>query len=300
MDFNETTGEEEIKIKTKHIKKSTVDPDSGHYHKGEHEQCFAYAHNTCSDKHGFVIDKVTTAGNVHDSTSFKDLRDKVMKEHKDKIKYETLDAGYKTPAICREIIEDGKLPMMPYTRPKGKKGLFSKKDFGYNEEEDYYICPNYKKLEYSSTDKRGYKIYKSDPSICINCPLKDKCTKSKNNQKQLTVHVWNSYVDYAEQIRHSELWKMVYPLRKETIERTFGDCKENMGLRFTRVRGLRKNENNATMIFACHNLKKMALWKWEIDKKHKNEAYNITNNGSIFTKFLKCLNLFTKKLIYQN
>ena len=35
--FNDKTGEEEIKVKTKHIKKSIVDPDSGDYHKGEHD-----------------------------------------------------------------------------------------------------------------------------------------------------------------------------------------------------------------------------------------------------------------------
>ena len=69
--------------------------------------------------------------------------------------------------------------------------------------------------------------------------------------------------------RYTPLWKENYPLRKETIERTFGDCKEQHGLRFTRVRGLKKNEQNATLIFACHNLKKMANWRW---KRHQNQA----------------------------
>ena len=132
LDFNEVTGEEEIKRKTKHIKVSTTDPDSGHYHKGEHEQCFAYTHNTCSDKNGFVIAKVTTAGNVHDSTSFHELRKEVMELEKAKdITFEVLDAGYKTPAICREIIEDKKTPLLPYTRPKGQKGKLRKNEFTY-------------------------------------------------------------------------------------------------------------------------------------------------------------------------
>ncbi len=55
LDFNEKTGEEITKVKTKHIKVSTTDPESGHYHKGEHEQCFAYTHNTVSDKNGFDL-----------------------------------------------------------------------------------------------------------------------------------------------------------------------------------------------------------------------------------------------------
>lgn len=58
-------------------------------------------------------------------------------------------------------------------------------------------------------------------------------------------------------------------------ETVFGDCKEQHCLRYTRVRGLEKNKNNATMIFACHDLKKMAIWRW---KTHPN----INENNSIF------------------
>ena len=297
--FNEKTGEEEIVRKTKHIKKSLTDSESGHYHKGEHEQCFAYTHNTCCDKNGFVISHVTTPGNVHDSSSLKDVRDKVMEEYSDKIKYESLDAGYKTPAICREIVKDNKIPLMPYKRPMTGKGLFKKNDFKYNEEKDVYICPNNEELKYSLVDKNGYKIYKSDPRKCINCPLKDKCTKSKNNQKLYTAHVWKKYVDYAEEIRHSDLWKQIYPLRKETIERIFGDCKEQHGLRFSRVRGLRKNEINATMIFACHNLKKMAIWNDGNKKKEYISPLNIPNISQYIYNLLKNLKLCLEKAVYQ-
>jgi len=297
--FNEKTGEEEVVRKTKHIKKSLTDPESGHYHKGEHEQCFAYTHNTCCDKNGFVMAHVTTPGNVHDSSSFKDLRDKVMEEYSDKIKYESLDTGYKTPAICREIVKDNKIPLMPYKRPMTGKGLFKKYEFKYNEDKDLYICPNNEELKYGVVDKNGYKRYKSDPNQCINCPSKDKCTKSKNNQKIFTVHIWKKFVDYAEEIRHSDLWKKIYPLRKETIERIFGDCKEQHGLRFSRVRGLRKNEINATMIFACYNLKKMAIWNDRNKKKGYNSSLNTSNILTFIPKFIKNINFSMKKVIYQ-
>ena len=48
------------------------------------------------------------------------------------------------------------------------------------------------------------------------------------------------------------------------VSSVFGDCKEQTGLRFTRVRVLKKNEHNSTIIFTCQNLKKMALWSQEI------------------------------------
>ena len=77
----------------------------------------------------------------------------------------------------------------------------------------------------------------------------------------ITRHIWEEYKEQANENRYTQLWHDNYPLRKETIERTFGDCKEQHGLRFTRVRGLAKNKHNVTMIFACHNLKKMANWR---------------------------------------
>lgn len=287
LDFSVQTGEEVTRVKTKHIKKSTTDPDSGHYHKGEHEQCFAYTHNTCSDKNAFVLAVETTPGNVHDSTSFNDLRTKVMDKFSNQIKFEVLDAGYKTPAICRTIIKDDKVPLLPYTRPKGSKELINKKEFIYNENEDNFKCPNNEILRYSTTNKEGYKQYKSNSDKCASCPFKEKCTKSKNNQKIITVHVWNEYVEKANELRHTETWKEIYPMRKQTIERIFGDCKENMGLRYTRVRGLEKNKANATMIFACHNLKKMALWFSKSNKNIGKNAYILDKINNFWLIFIK-------------
>lgn len=70
-----------------------------------------------------------------------------------------------------------------------------------------------------------------------------------------------------DEIRHTVKWKEIYPKRKESIERVFGDCKEHHNLRYTRVRGLQKNQHQALMIFACHNLKRMARWSWKISTK---------------------------------
>lgn len=74
------------------------------------------------------------------------------------------------------------------------------------------------------------------------------------------------------------MFKENYPKRKETVERIFADCKEQHGLRFTRVRGLEKNSNQVLLIFSCHNLKKMALWKSKSSKKISNSTMNYINN----------------------
>lgn len=68
---------------------------------------------------------------------------------------------------------------MPYKRPMTGKGLFKKYEYVYDEYYDCYICPNIKVQSYYITDKNGYKQCKSNSDKCIQCPLKEQCTKSR-------------------------------------------------------------------------------------------------------------------------
>ena len=88
------------------------------------------------------------------------------------------------------------------------------------------ITPYNKVLKYSTTNREGYKEFKSDPIICEKCPMKSKCTESKNSQKVVTRHVWEEYIEKSEDIRHSPEGKKLYFLRSQTIERVFADAKE--------------------------------------------------------------------------
>ena len=133
----------------------------------------------------------------------------------------------------------------------------------YLQQYDVYICPNNKLLMYTTTTRDGYREYVSDPTECKCCPYRNECTKSKNMKKVILRHIWEEYRENVDERRYTKKWKEIYPERKETIERVFADCKENFGLRFTRLKGLKKNQQQGLMIFACHNLKKMALWNWK-------------------------------------
>ena len=113
-------------------------------------------------------------------------------------------------------------------------------------------------MHYVTTNRERYRIYKSNPKDCEGCPFLSQCTKSKNQEKVITRHVWESYKEEANHIRHTDEWKKIYPQRKETIERVFADAKENHGMRFTRLRGLERNQHESLIIFSCHNLKKLA------------------------------------------
>ena len=84
---------------------------------------------------------------------------------------------------------------------------------------------------------------------------------SRNHTKVVTRHIWSEYMEYAEEYRHVFQYKEIYKQRRETIERVFADAKERHGLRYTMLRGLEKVKMQATLTFACMNLKKLAIWK---------------------------------------
>ncbi len=52
-------------------------------------------------------------------------------------------------------------PLFPYKRPMTKEGFFGKYEYAYDEYYDCYICPGAHILKYSTTNRSGYKEYKS-------------------------------------------------------------------------------------------------------------------------------------------
>ena len=243
------TGEHEIKV-------STTDPESGWFHKGEHKQVFAYGVQTACDQHGWILDYAVNPGNLHDSRTFEDIYEKVSK-HKD-IEMIIVDAGYKTPAIAKQLLDDGIKPLFPYKRPMTKEGFFRKSEYAYDEYYDCYICPNGQALNYSTTNREGYREYKSCGAICAECPYLSQCTNSRNHQKIITRHIWEDYMETCEDIRHTLGMKDIYAKRKQTIERLFGTAKENHGMRYTQMYGKAKMEMKIGLTYAAMNLKKLA------------------------------------------
>ena len=239
----------------KEKKESTTDPESGWFHKGEHKEVFAYAMEAACDRYGWILEYSIHPGNEHDSKTFPAIYDKIKKFNPGAI---VADAGYKTPAIAKMLIDDGITPVFPYKAPMTKKGFFRKYEYVYDEYFDCYICPNNQILKYTTPNRDGYREYNSDPGICESCPYLSQCTQSQNHQKLVTRHIWQDYMDRCEDIRHTTGMKDVYDKRKETIERIFGVAKENHCMRYTRQRGKAKMAMKVGLTFACLNMKKLA------------------------------------------
>lgn len=210
---------------TKIVNESTTDPESGVFHKGEHKKCLAYAAQTACDEHGYIVDVTVNPGNVHDSVAFDGLYDRMTEKHPE-IKNVVMDAGYKTPWICKKVFDDDRIAVLPYKRPMGKDGFFRPYSYIFDEYYDCVLCPENKVLNYSTTNRDGYREFKSKGCKCEKCPSIGRCTESSKHEKLVTKHIWEEYIERAEDVRHTPEYKELYGKRKETIERVFADAKE--------------------------------------------------------------------------
>ena len=240
---------------------SATDPESGMFVKGEHERQFAYEAHTASDRKGFVLGVEVTAGNVHDSVAWDALYDQVTNRFPE-VEFVTMDAGYKTPWIAKRTLDDGRIPILPYTRHNYKEGTYRPWEYKYDPKEDHFICPHGGILRHTTTDRDGKRIYRSNTKHCKGCPFKERCGANEKGQKVMTRHIWQEYMDLVEQLRRTERGKEIYAMRKETIERVFADAKEKHAMRYTHYRGLARVTNWVRLKYAAMNLKKLAEWSW--------------------------------------
>ena len=273
---------------------STTDPESGVFHKGEHKKRFAYEAHTACDKHNFILGVHVTPGNVHDSVAFDSLYDELCKyypEHKTVV----ADSAYKTPWICKRIFESGRVLSTCYTRPKSKENNHPWWAYVYDEYFDDVICPEYHALHYSTTNRDGYREYKSRAYLCKTCPTRGMCTENAKCEKTVLRHVWQDYVEMAEHIRHMAVYKELYRLRKEKIERVFADAKEKHGMRYTQYRGLAQVTNWVKLKFAAMNLKKLAIWKWNATHPGSDVRKPTRWRGNLLPLFFLCSFTFHAK-----
>ncbi|KKJ75122.1 transposase, partial [Kiloniella litopenaei] len=258
-------GKKPLKVKErqaieKETKVSSTDPDAGYMvREGKPKGFFYLDHRTVDGKLGIITDSHTTAANVHDSIPYLDRLDRQRKRFDLRVQAVGLDAGYATAAIAKGLEERDILGVTGYRRPSHRKGYLPKRKYLYEKDLDGYRCPNGQLLTYATTDRNGYRHYKSDPQKCRNCPLLASCTANANNQKTVTRHVWQDARERADAHRLSDWGKALYKRRQETVERSFADAKQLHGHRYARFRGLTAVKVQCLLAAAAQNIKKIAL-----------------------------------------
>ena len=275
----------------KHIKVSKTDPESGYYHRDNKEKGFMYLeHRTVNGKCNIITDSYVTKGNIHDSVVCTERLDYQKNKLGLNINKVGLDSGYDTLDIKKYFEKENIFGVIQY-RSYGQGGTEVRKyEFIYLEEEDVYACPKTGViLPYRNIDKNGYKLY-YDRNSCAGCPFQNKCCK-KTKFRTIRRLIFEEVNERARERRLSSEGKELFKKRKTTVERSFGDSKQNHGYRWTKYKGVEKNQAYTHLICAAQNMKNIAIKRYNID----NDIYNNTQTHTFFIKIVKMLCFYFKR-----
>lgn len=288
-------GEKEFEYKDeyeeKHIKVSTTDPESGYYHRDNKEKGFMYLeHRTVNGKCNIITDAYVTKGNIHDSVVCEERLEYQKNKLDLNINKVGLDSGYDTMDIKKYFEKEGIYGVIQYRSYGQGKTKVRKYEFKYIKEEDVYICPRTGiVLPYRNIDKFGYKKY-YDRKQCEGCPFLSECC-GKTKFRTIRRLINEEINEKARERRLSPEGKELFKKRKTTVERSFGDSKQNHGYRYTLYKGVEKNQAYTHLICAAQNMKNIAIKRTKIDKSKQNKGH-YTN---IFKKLLKNIKIFSKE-----
>ena len=246
-------------IEEKEIKVSETDEESGYYHRDNKEKGFMYLdHRTVDSKCNIIVDCYITKGNVHDSVPYISRLEYIKRKYGFNIKEVGIDSGYDTIDIKKYLHDNNIYGVIAYRRYGKAETTVRKNRFKYIKESDCYVCPETGAiLEYTGRiDRNGYKYYSSKEN-CENCPEKEGCC-NKKEYRSITRHICEELNEEMRERRVSARGKELYKQRKEKIERSFADSKQNHGYRYAMYKGIEKNQNYTWLICAAQNMKNIA------------------------------------------
>ena len=239
---------------------SLTDPDSGQQTRDGKPDGFHYSeHRTVDSKNNVIVNVHVEPANVNDITPVS----KILQEIKHRLgrlpKYMGFDAGYHSAWIAHLLEKNNVQGVIGYRRHTHQQEVFGKYRFRYEPYFDAYTCPEGKHLYWKTTNRTGYREYWSSSKDCANCPRKNECMSEKSKRRLVTRHVWQDALEEVTWFTKTTIGRRIYSWRKQTIERSFAEAKENHGLRFARMLGIKNMREQCFLTAAAQNIKRLVM-----------------------------------------
>lgn len=225
------------------------------------------------EQHGFIVG-VGLTNDPFDDDQLIPLLKHVEKTNGRLPEKVTADTGYFTAEninFCNERTLDAYIAAT--SEGKLKTPSFNKTDFIYDSQNDIYVCPEGKKLEYALTKTRKARVKQRvyHGVDCLDCPSQSKCVKSKSGVRQ----VYRTENDPVKELMRdkvqSEEGQKIYSKRKGIVEPVWGQIKAIQKFRQFSFRGLEANTAELLLVAIGHNLRKIFLSR--LQKKKEGLLY---------------------------
>jgi transposase len=182
-----------------------------------------------------------------------------------------MDAGYDSEQeIVRnkdtegvEILVQNKKEAEKNNKKSKAKKASSKKIYGieaftYDQENDVYICPEGRKLEfaYNKPEDSGRQTKTYESKDCEGCLQRNACTKNKRG-RSISVSINKAIMDQFYDSMGSGSNKKVLAKRKEIVEHPFGTIKRNWGFGYFMQKGMKKVEAEFSFMCFIYNFRRV-------------------------------------------
>jgi transposase len=216
--------------------------------------CFN-AQTAVDEKHGLVVDfEVTDSCNDINELSSMAIEAKAVL-HVDKLNV-VADTGYSNGAEINKCEENEITTYIPKPRPshQPKNANFHRNKFIYDPKKDVYTCPAGNEMSRQRVRERDGFIVYSNRCACMNCPVKDQCTKSKT-LREIERSPYEDKVNEAAS--RAKANPAIYRRRQELSEHPFGVIKSVWGFGQFLCRGKEKTTGEAALAFLAFNLRRV-------------------------------------------
>lgn len=169
------------------------------------------------------------------------------------------DAGYSSGQALKALEQHNITGYIPnFGKYKSER-----EGFTYHIEEDYYTCPQGKRIIFKKIkDNNGHlaKEYRSSQKDCMSCPLRASCI-GKSAEKRIIDTVDKPYYDKMHERLQTPYARKMKKLRQSTVEPVLGTLINFLGMRRVNTRGIRLANKCMMMAAIAYNIKKMMKFK---------------------------------------
>lgn len=251
---------------------STVDPDARHGHKTSAKGFDGYKGHVAVDPDSEIITATAvTPGNAGDTTAVSELLDDILvppnaasgeqqsastapvEEPRPEVYG---DAAYGSAEVVEQLEAADIEVFTKVQTPVNRAGRFSQAAFDIDTSAGKVRCPN--GVEVPLRPRKDGSAQASFGAHCVDCPLRAKCTTSKDG-RSVNVHEKHDTLHRVRQQQQDPGWKKRYRSTRPKVERKFGQMmRRKHGGRRARVRGRARVGHDFALLAAAVNLQRLA------------------------------------------
>lgn len=211
------------------------------------------------EKHGLIVNS-DVVNESNDVNQFANQINQANQTLGQKCRKACGDAGFANTDELKKIDDQDIKVIVPSKSQVNEEPVkpFAKEQFHYDNHNDYYVCPQGKRLTYHYFRKdKNYKVYQiEDKTTCKSCRYKSVCTTSDDGRR--INRLVNEEVKQKLETQYKEdESQAIYKLRKEKVELPFGHIKRNLGAGAFLLRGLEGVRAEMSLLTTCFNISRM-------------------------------------------